>query len=145
VSVLVTSDVSACGVDYPSVSHVVQVSIPVSTEAYVHRVGRTGHTSSGSGASGEKGSSVVEGRGDLVRRVPVIPPLLYICKLAMTTFEPLVVKIPTSPTRFFESQMLLFKPLPFSFPLRPFIFNQLSNPANNSFYLHLFCSEADGS
>ncbi|KAK7683535.1 hypothetical protein QCA50_013370 [Cerrena zonata] len=41
-SVLVTSDVSARGVDYPGVTRVIQVGIPGSPEQYVHRVGRTG-------------------------------------------------------------------------------------------------------
>lgn len=41
-SILVTSDVSARGVDYPAVTRVIQVGIPGSPEQYVHRVGRTG-------------------------------------------------------------------------------------------------------
>ena len=41
-AILVTSDVSARGVDYPDVSRVIQVGSPLSTEQYVHRVGRTG-------------------------------------------------------------------------------------------------------
>ena len=41
-SVLVTSDVSARGVDYPGVTRVIQVGIPPSSDVYVHRVGRTG-------------------------------------------------------------------------------------------------------
>ncbi|WVQ83367.1 hypothetical protein IAT38_005508 [Cryptococcus sp. DSM 104549] len=53
-SVLVTSDVSARGVDYPSVTRVIQVGIPSSAEQYVHRVGRTGR------------GSHTGGRGDLV-------------------------------------------------------------------------------
>ncbi|KAK8847365.1 hypothetical protein IAR55_005222 [Kwoniella newhampshirensis] len=52
-SVLVTSDVSARGVDYPSVTRVIQVGVPGSSEQYIHRVGRTG-----------RGGR--EGRGDLV-------------------------------------------------------------------------------
>ncbi|ORY48329.1 DEAD-domain-containing protein [Rhizoclosmatium globosum] len=48
-SVLVTTDVSARGVDYPDVSLVVQVGPPSSFEQYVHRVGRTGRA----GKSGE--------------------------------------------------------------------------------------------
>lgn len=52
-SVLVTSDVSARGVDYPGVTQVIQVGIPSSPEIYVHRVGRTG-----------RGNS--DGRADLV-------------------------------------------------------------------------------
>ncbi|WWC86961.1 uncharacterized protein L201_001842 [Kwoniella dendrophila CBS 6074] len=53
-SVLVTSDVSARGVDYPGVTRVIQVGIPASSEQYIHRVGRTGR-------GGKEG-----GRGDLV-------------------------------------------------------------------------------
>ena len=53
-SVLVTSDVSARGVDYPGVTRVIQVGVPSSGEQYIHRVGRTGR-------GGKTG-----GRGDLV-------------------------------------------------------------------------------
>ncbi|KIM78205.1 hypothetical protein PILCRDRAFT_824683 [Piloderma croceum F 1598] len=54
-SILVTSDVSARGVDYPGVTRVIQVGIPGSTEQYIHRVGRTGRAGAGT-----------QGRGDLV-------------------------------------------------------------------------------
>lgn len=53
-SVLVTSDVSARGVDYPGVTRVIQVGVPSSGEQYIHRVGRTGR-------GGKAG-----GRGDIV-------------------------------------------------------------------------------
>lgn len=52
-SILVTSDVSARGVDYPGVTRVIQVGIPPNSENYVHRLGRTGRA----------GKS---GRGDIV-------------------------------------------------------------------------------
>ncbi|KAA1476149.1 DEAD-domain-containing protein [Dentipellis sp. KUC8613] len=52
-SILVSSDVSARGVDYPGITRVIQVGIPSSSEQYVHRVGRTGRAGSA-------------GRGDLV-------------------------------------------------------------------------------
>ncbi|KAG0143812.1 hypothetical protein CROQUDRAFT_660791 [Cronartium quercuum f. sp. fusiforme G11] len=39
--VLVTSDVSGRGVDYPNVTTVVQVGLPMTAEDYVHRLGRT--------------------------------------------------------------------------------------------------------
>ncbi|KAI0371249.1 DEAD-domain-containing protein [Pilatotrama ljubarskyi] len=48
-AVLVTSDVSARGVDYPGVTRVIQVGIPPSGDSYVHRVGRTGRGSNMSG------------------------------------------------------------------------------------------------
>eukprot|EP00978_Attheya_sp_CCMP212_P033839 scaffold138697_cov42-Attheya_sp.AAC.1 len=41
-SILFTSDVSARGVDYPNVSHVIQFGLPDSREQYIHRLGRTG-------------------------------------------------------------------------------------------------------
>jgi ATP-dependent RNA helicase MSS116 len=53
-SILVTSDVSARGVDYPNVTRVIQIGVPASAEQYIHRVGRTGRS----------GGTV--GRGDLV-------------------------------------------------------------------------------
>ncbi|GFY90245.1 P-loop containing nucleoside triphosphate hydrolases superfamily protein [Actinidia rufa] len=40
--VLVTSDVSARGVDYPDVTLVIQVGLPADREQYIHRLGRTG-------------------------------------------------------------------------------------------------------
>ncbi|KAI0336751.1 DEAD-domain-containing protein [Cubamyces sp. BRFM 1775] len=48
-TVLVTSDVSARGVDYPGVTRVIQVGIPANSDMYVHRVGRTGRGSNMSG------------------------------------------------------------------------------------------------
>uniref|UniRef100_A0A7S1Z3X6 ATP-dependent RNA helicase n=1 Tax=Ditylum brightwellii TaxID=49249 RepID=A0A7S1Z3X6_9STRA len=50
--VLFTSDVSARGVDYPDVTHVVQVGMPDSRETYIHRLGRTGR-------AGKKGVGVL--------------------------------------------------------------------------------------
>ncbi|KAK9749502.1 hypothetical protein RND81_02G130200 [Saponaria officinalis] len=40
--ILVTSDVSARGVDYPDVTLVIQVGLPSDREQYIHRLGRTG-------------------------------------------------------------------------------------------------------
>ncbi|RPD65723.1 DEAD-domain-containing protein [Lentinus tigrinus ALCF2SS1-7] len=54
-SVMVTSDVSARGVDYPGVTRVIQVGVPQSRSSYVHRVGRTG-----------RGKDLSTGRADLV-------------------------------------------------------------------------------
>jgi len=46
-AILVTSDVSARGIDYPDVTRVIQVGSPASTEQYIHRVGRTGRAGKG--------------------------------------------------------------------------------------------------
>ena len=53
-AILITSDVSARGVDYPGVSRVIQMGVPGSGNMYIHRVGRTG-----------RGANKT-GRGDLV-------------------------------------------------------------------------------
>lgn len=53
-SILVTSDVSARGVDYPGITRVIQLGVPSHPDQYVHRVGRTGRAGS------------TQGRGDLV-------------------------------------------------------------------------------
>ncbi|TRM60469.1 P-loop containing nucleoside triphosphate hydrolase protein [Schizophyllum amplum] len=55
-AVMVTSDVSARGVDYPNVSRVIQIGIPSSAEQYIHRIGRTGRA----------GSKGVNPRGDFI-------------------------------------------------------------------------------
>ncbi|KAG2138941.1 P-loop containing nucleoside triphosphate hydrolase protein [Suillus clintonianus] len=48
-AVLVTSDVTARGMDFPSVTHIIQLSLPSSPAQYIHRLGRTARA----GASGE--------------------------------------------------------------------------------------------
>ncbi|CAN4111464.1 unnamed protein product [Withania somnifera] len=40
--ILVSSDVSARGVDYPDVTLVVQIGVPADRQQYIHRLGRTG-------------------------------------------------------------------------------------------------------
>lgn len=52
-SILITSDVSARGVDYPGCTRVIQIANSGTSEQYTHRVGRTG-----------RGGA--EGRGDMV-------------------------------------------------------------------------------
>ncbi|WP_297535182.1 DEAD/DEAH box helicase [Thermococcus sp.] len=49
--VLVATDVAARGIDVPEISHVVNYSIPMNTEQYIHRIGRTGRM-------GRKGKAV---------------------------------------------------------------------------------------
>lgn len=41
-AIMFTTDVSARGVDYPDVTHVIQFGIPENRETYIHRLGRTG-------------------------------------------------------------------------------------------------------
>ena len=46
-AVMFTSDVSARGMDFPNVSHVIQIGLPRSADDYVHRLGRTGRAGKG--------------------------------------------------------------------------------------------------
>ena len=55
---LVATDVAARGIDVPDISHVVNMDMPLETENYIHRVGRTGR----GGATGVAFSMC--GRGD---------------------------------------------------------------------------------
>lgn len=47
--ILFSSDVTARGMDFPNVSHVIQLGLPRSADDYIHRIGRTGRA----GKSGE--------------------------------------------------------------------------------------------
>ncbi|KAF2493402.1 DEAD-domain-containing protein [Lophium mytilinum] len=40
--ILLSSDVTARGMDFPNVTHVIQVGVPRERETYIHRIGRTG-------------------------------------------------------------------------------------------------------
>ncbi|KAH7030868.1 P-loop containing nucleoside triphosphate hydrolase protein [Microdochium trichocladiopsis] len=46
---LVSSDVTARGMDFPGVTHVIQIGLPPDRDQYIHRIGRTGRA----GKSGE--------------------------------------------------------------------------------------------
>lgn len=41
-AIMFSSDVTARGMDFPNVTHVIQMGIPVNKDTYIHRVGRTG-------------------------------------------------------------------------------------------------------
>ncbi|OAX37189.1 DEAD-domain-containing protein [Rhizopogon vinicolor AM-OR11-026] len=45
---VVTSDVTARGMDFPGVTHIIQLSLPTSPAQYIHRLGRTARAGAGS-------------------------------------------------------------------------------------------------
>ena len=63
--VLVATDVAARGLDVERVSHVINFDIPTDTEAYVHRIGRTGRA----GRSGDAISFVTPREKHLLRSI----------------------------------------------------------------------------
>jgi ATP-dependent RNA helicase DeaD len=52
IQVLVATDVAARGLDVPRITHVINYDLPFDTEAYVHRIGRTGR-------AGRKGEAIL--------------------------------------------------------------------------------------
>ncbi len=52
IDIIVATDVAARGLDVPRISHVINYDIPYDTEAYVHRIGRTGR-------AGRKGTAIL--------------------------------------------------------------------------------------
>lgn len=46
-AIMFSSDVTARGMDFPNVSHVIQVGLPKNSDDYVHRIGRTGRAGKG--------------------------------------------------------------------------------------------------
>jgi len=52
IDIVVATDVAARGLDVPRISHVINYDIPLDTESYVHRIGRTGR-------AGAKGDAIL--------------------------------------------------------------------------------------
>lgn len=46
-AILFSSDVTARGMDFPNVSHVIQIGVPPARDQYIHRLGRTGRANKG--------------------------------------------------------------------------------------------------
>ena len=84
-AILFSTDVTARGMDFPGVTHVIQIGLPPSKDQYVHRVGRTGRA----GADGEGWIIITEedlhdARSQL-RGLPITPDLtLEAAKVDMT-------------------------------------------------------------
>jgi ATP-dependent RNA helicase RhlE len=63
--VLVATDIAARGIDVSQVSHVINYDIPDTTEAYIHRIGRTGRAA----RSGDAFTLITDEDGAMVRAI----------------------------------------------------------------------------
>lgn len=79
IKILVTSDLSARGLDIPDITHVIQMDIPQSQDFFIHRAGRTGR-------AGKTGINILIGdRGEMFRlknfeknlEIRICPKMLY--------------------------------------------------------------------
>ncbi|KAJ5089245.1 ATP-dependent RNA helicase [Penicillium argentinense] len=64
-AILFSSDVTARGMDFPDVTHVIQVGIPRDAETYIHRLGRTARANK----TGEGWLLVHDGESDYYRKM----------------------------------------------------------------------------
>jgi superfamily II DNA/RNA helicase len=71
VSILVSSDLAARGLDFPGLSHIVALDVPDNGEAYIHRAGRTGR-------AGKRGIMVSIGDEGEMRRLAALEKRLGI-------------------------------------------------------------------
>ncbi|MFC0266436.1 DEAD/DEAH box helicase [Kushneria aurantia] len=62
IDVLVATDVAARGLDVPRITHVINYDMPHDTEAYIHRIGRTGR-------AGREGTAITFAGGRELRKV----------------------------------------------------------------------------
>lgn len=72
-AILFSTDVTARGMDFPGVTHVIQVGLPPNRDQYIHRLGRTGR-----GAAGGEGWIILHGvetgaARQKLRGMPLVP------------------------------------------------------------------------
>ncbi|KAL5316919.1 hypothetical protein ACEPPN_015971 [Leptodophora sp. 'Broadleaf-Isolate-01'] len=72
-AIMFSTDVTARGMDFPNVTHVIQIGIPPNREQYIHRIGRTGRgDKTGDGFIIIDESNLGEARR-MLRGLPIIP------------------------------------------------------------------------
>ncbi|KAK4103650.1 DEAD-domain-containing protein [Parathielavia hyrcaniae] len=70
-AILFSSDVSARGMDFPNVTHVIQVHLPQDRDLYIHRIGRTGRAGKQGVAYLLASDVEVPGARDLLPGLPI--------------------------------------------------------------------------
>ncbi|KAL2135985.1 hypothetical protein VTI74DRAFT_6034 [Chaetomium olivicolor] len=69
--ILFSSDVSARGMDFPNVTHVIQIHLPSTRDNYIHRIGRTGRAGREGQAYLIVSDSEIPGARDLLPGLPI--------------------------------------------------------------------------
>ena len=98
--ILFSTDVTARGMDFPNVSHVIQIGLPPNREQYIHRIGRTGRgDKTGEGFIFVHKSEIPYARR-LLRGLPISPDAsLEAAKVDMTAEAQLPVSLAASLTQ----------------------------------------------
>ncbi|KAK0101966.1 hypothetical protein ONS95_001225 [Cadophora gregata] len=72
-AIMFSTDVTARGMDFPGVTHVIQIGLPPNREQYIHRIGRTGRgDKTGDGFIIVDESTLGEAR-NMLRGLPIVP------------------------------------------------------------------------
>ncbi|CZT01029.1 hypothetical protein WAI453_009490 [Rhynchosporium graminicola] len=72
-AILFSTDITARGMDFPNVSHVIQIGSPPNREQYVHRLGRTGRGDKTGDGYIIVDESLVGDTRRMLRELPIIP------------------------------------------------------------------------
>jgi ATP-dependent RNA helicase MSS116, mitochondrial len=72
-AILFSTDVTARGMDFPNVTHVIQIGLPSNREQYIHRIGRTGRADKGGEGWIIINQNEVRDARQLLKRLPISP------------------------------------------------------------------------
>ena len=95
--ILFSTDVTARGMDFPNVTHVIQIGLPPNREQYIHRIGRTGRgDKTGEGYIFVHRSEISQSRR-LLGGLPIVPDTsLEAAKVDMTAEAQLPASLATT-------------------------------------------------
>lgn len=72
-AILFSTDVTARGMDFPNVTHVIQIGLPPNAEQYIHRIGRTGRGDKTGDGYIFVDKSELQGARRMLRGLPIVP------------------------------------------------------------------------
>ena len=72
-AIMFSSDVTARGMDFPNVSHVIQIGLPPNRDQYIHRIGRTGRADKSGEAWLFLQRDAIQIARHMLRGLPILP------------------------------------------------------------------------